>query len=73
MVTTEKIVVNGQEHEVEAATLTLLAHDGLVEIEVPGRVRIVPDQTTKFFDNLSLEDWNKFRKDRVFLALMRIA
>ena len=56
MVTTEKIVVNGQEHEVETATLTLLAHDGLVEIEVPGRVRIVPDQTTKFFDNLSLED-----------------
>jgi hypothetical protein len=57
MVRTEEIVLNGQEHEVETATLTLLAHGGLAEIEVPGRVRIGPDDTVALFNAMSGALW----------------
>lgn len=70
--TTEKILANGQEHEIETAPLTLLCHPGELHIEVPSRVEINPETTVARARQLTHAEWKDVRQNDRFLHMWKM-
>ena len=71
---TIKLEVNGTEHEVETAPLTLICHKDDIDLKAldPDVVEITPQDTVKCTNEISQDDWDFIRKVPRFVSWWNI-
>jgi hypothetical protein len=69
---TETIIVDGDEHQVEARNLTLLLHRDEYNIEVPDRFEINPKLTLAEIDKIDQKAWAHISTGDIFKLLFGI-
>lgn len=68
---TEKIIVNGKESEIPIRELNLFVHKDVMDIKVPDRFEINPENTLEEIRNLSQKAWTHISTGDIFQYLFR--
>lgn len=67
--TTETILVDGKPLDIEVKPLTLLVHQGTLNVSVLGRLEINPELTVSTARALNEAEWNTFRDFEPFTKM----
>jgi predicted ATPase len=69
--TSDFITLDGVDTEIETAPLTLLFHQGDVQIEARNRCQVDPETTLEACKEMSEYDWHKIRESKQFKDMFK--